>query len=63
MIGWLEMSQNTTIGTSETGGYRQEACNDGGLRGVVAKYDPIAFCDRREEFIGSFIIFPRSGRF
>ena len=43
--GWLEMSQNTTVGTGYVGEYRREACNDAGLDKSVAKCDIIAFCD------------------
>ena len=50
---WLEMSQNTTVGTGYAGEYRREPCNDAGLDKSVAKYDIIAFCDSREGFIGS----------
>ncbi len=42
---WLEMSQNTTVGTDYAGEYRREACNDAGLGKPVAKCDIIAFCD------------------
>ncbi len=37
--------------------YLREACNDGGLGGVVAKYDIIAFCDNSKNLLGGVGIY------